>query len=138
MKRKFKCEAFSESVFNAREINMRNAIVRRLIRIASFVTCICFALALANCESTNFVPPPVTPQMTAVRKDQPVDLATLQAGRALFVSRCIECHTLPVVSRYDAVAWPWLVNDMSARSGLKPTEREALVAYILAARAQKK
>ena len=63
---------------------------------------------------------------------------TLREGRALFVSRCIECHTLPVVSRYDPVAWPWLVDDMAERASLKPGEREALVAYILAVRAQPK
>ncbi len=65
-----------------------------------------------------------------------IDERTLQEGRTLFVSRCIECHTLPVVSRYDPVAWPWLVNDMSTRAGLRPAEREALIAYILAVRAQ--
>jgi mono/diheme cytochrome c family protein len=115
---------------------MTDAIVRRLIRRGRPLACFSVAVALSNCESTNFVPPPVTPQMAVVRKDQSIDLATLRAGRILFVSRCIECHTLPAVSRYDAVAWPWLVNDMSARSGLKPAEREAVVAYILAARAQ--
>ena len=67
-----------------------------------------------------------------------VDESTLREGRTLFVSRCIECHTLPLVSRYDAVAWPWLVDDMAARASLKPAEREAVVAYILAVRAQTK
>jgi len=65
-----------------------------------------------------------------------IDESTLREGRRLFVSRCIECHTLPVVSRYDPVAWPWLVDDMSVRAGLKPAERKALVAYILAVRVQ--
>lgn len=102
-------------------------------------TCFFFALALISCESTNFVPPPVTTEMVSARKKgQAVNMATLEAGRRLFASRCIECHTLPVVSRYDAVAWPWLVDDMSDRSGLKPAEREAMVAYLLAARAQEK
>ena len=117
---------------------MGNAIVRRLIRRFGTLVCFCLVLALANCESTKFVPPPVTSQMAVVGKKQPVDLAMLQTGRTLFVSRCIECHTLPVVSHYDAVAWPWLVDDMSARAGLKPAEREALVAYLLAACAQPK
>ena len=63
---------------------------------------------------------------------------TLREGRALFVSRCIECHTLPVVSRYDPVAWPWLVDDMAGRASLKPAERDALVAYLLAVRVQTK
>jgi hypothetical protein len=111
----------------------------RFLRCLGLLVCTFFSFALADCQSTNFAPPPVTPQMAAVvRKQQQVDLATLQAGRTLFVSRCIECHTLPLLSRYDAVAWPWLVGDMAARASLKPAEREALVAYILAARAQTK
>jgi len=65
-----------------------------------------------------------------------VEERTLREGRALFVSRCIECHTLPLVSRYDAVAWPWLVEDMAGRASLKPAERDAVIAYILAVRAQ--
>jgi hypothetical protein len=69
----------------------------------------------------------------------PMTHEVIRAGaRAHFVSRCIECHTLPLVSRYDAVAWPWLVDDMAERASLKPAEREALLAYILAVRAQTK
>jgi hypothetical protein len=94
------------------------------------------ALGLVNCEITGFAPPPVTAEMAMWQKNAPVDLATLETGRMLFVSRCIECHTLPPVSRYDAVAWPWLVDDMAKRASLKSDERKALLSYLLAARAQ--
>jgi mono/diheme cytochrome c family protein len=112
---------------------------------------------LVSCESTNFAPPPVTSQMAIIGaqqhvrhgtnpSDSPPDesvqsadwrmhAVTLREGRALFVSRCIECHTLPVVSRYRAAVWPTLVDKMSGRANLKPAERESLVAYLLAARA---
>jgi len=60
----------------------------------------------------------------------------LREGRTLFVSRCIECHTLPAVSRYNAAAWPRLVDKMSGRANLKPAERDAIVAYLLAVRGQ--
>ena len=80
----------------------------------------------------------MTREVVRVGERAHIDQRTLQQGRTLFVSRCIECHTLPVVSRYDPVAWPWLVNDMSARAGLRPSERDAVVAYILAVRAQTK
>jgi mono/diheme cytochrome c family protein len=117
---------------------MTSHLVRRLRRLVhgvpTFVSLI-FAFALANCESTSFAPPPVTPQMAATGGPR-INLAMLQTGRSLFASRCIECHTLPALSRYDPVAWPWLVDDMAARASLKPAEREALLAYILAARAQ--
>jgi hypothetical protein len=103
---------------------------RSLILVGAFVGLV------VGCESTRFAPPVVTSKMATAGKGSQVNVATLEEGRQLFVHRCIECHTLPVVQRYDAVAWPWLINDMSARANLRPAEREALVAYILAVRAQ--
>ena len=88
---------------------------------------------LVSCESINYVPP-VTSQMATPRKGQHVDLAMLREGRTLFVHRCIECHTLPVLWRYSTEDWPGIVDSMSYRASLKPAEREAIVAYILAVR----
>jgi mono/diheme cytochrome c family protein len=67
-----------------------------------------------------------------------VDVAKLREGRALFVHRCIECHTLPAIWRYSAQDWPEIVNSMSHRASLKPAEREAVIAYILAVRANER
>jgi mono/diheme cytochrome c family protein len=86
---------------------------------------------LAACESTGFAPPPVTPQMAKTGRRE-VSLATLQQGRKLFVSRCIECHTLPPVSSRTAMKWPGAVDRMSARARLQPAERDALFAYLQA------
>jgi len=58
----------------------------------------------------------------------------LREGRRLFVHRCIECHTLPPLWRYGTEDWPEIVNSMSHRASLKPAEREAVIAYILAVR----
>jgi hypothetical protein len=90
-------------------------------------------LQLVSCELTNYVPP-VTPQMAAVSKGHHLDVATLREGRTLLVHRCIECHTLPPLWHYSVEDWPEIVNSMSHRASLKPAEREAIVAYILAVR----
>jgi hypothetical protein len=91
------------------------------------------ACLLASCELINYVPP-VTSQMATARKGQHVDLAMLREGRTLFVHRCIECHTLPALWRYSTEDWPKIVNSMSHRASLKPSQHEAIVAYILAVR----
>jgi len=91
------------------------------------------ACVLASCQLTNYVPP-VTPQMATARKGQSVNLAMLHEGRTLFAHRCIECHTLPVVWRYSSKDWPDIVDRMSQRASLKPAEREAIIAYIIAVR----
>ncbi|TMP91019.1 MAG: cytochrome c [Verrucomicrobia bacterium] len=99
-------------------------------KVSIFVVLACL---LVSCESTNYVPP-VTSQMTTAKKGQHVDLAMLREGRTLFVHRCIECHTLPVLWRYSTEDWPGIVDSMSHRASLKPAEREAIVAYVLAVR----
>jgi hypothetical protein len=101
-------------------------------RLSSFILFVCL---LASCETTNYVPP-VTPQMANTRNGQHSDLVRLREGRTLFVHRCIECHTLSALWRYSAQDWPEIVNSMSHRASLKPAEREAIIAYILAVRAQ--
>jgi len=85
-----------------------------------------------GCEYNNYyVPPVVTP---VAGRD--VDLATLQKGRTLFAHRCLECHTLPPIWHYRIEDWPLIVNSMAHRASLKPAEREAIIAYIRAVRAQ--
>lgn len=107
--------------------------MKRLFFLVGVAFCI---LAHAGCESGSYAP--MTPAVVRAGARAHVDETVLREGRTLFVSRCIECHTLPIVHRYDAAAWPWLVDDMSARAGLKRSERDAVVAYILAVRAQGK
>jgi len=39
-----------------------------------------------------------------------------------------------VVGRYSSKDWPDIVDSMSQRASLKPAEREAIIAYIIAVR----
>ena len=91
---------------------------------------------LTACESANYVPL-VTPQMAAATKGQRVDVATLREGRRLLVHRCIDCHTLPPLWHYAVEDWPNIINSMAHRASLKPAERDAILAYILAVRSQR-
>ena len=100
-------------------------------KILVFVAVIAGLLA---CESVNYVPP-VTQQMAVAKKGRRVDVATLREGRTLLVHRCIECHTLPPLWHYRIEDWPEIVDSMSHRASLKPAERDAVVAYIIAVRA---
>jgi hypothetical protein len=99
-------------------------------KLSIFVVLACI---LVGCQSTNYAPL-VTSQMATARKGERVELAMLREGRTLFVHRCIECHTLPLLWHYSTEDWPGIVDSMSHRASLKRAEREAIVAYILAVR----
>ena len=98
---------------------------------------VALACLFASCSLTNYVPS-VTSQMATARKGQQVDLAMLREGRTLFVHRCIECHTLPALRRYNTEDWLEIVNSMSHRASLKPAEGDAIIAYITAIRLSEK
>ncbi len=105
----------------------------KLKRFAIFAAAIVCLVDLNSCGTTNFTPPPVTAELAPAGARQHVELATLRQGRALFVSRCIECHTLPNVAQHSATEWPRLIDEMAGRASLKSRERDAVLAYILAA-----
>lgn len=90
-------------------------------------------VALVCCELASHAPPPVSAAMVKPG-DKRVDMAMLNDGRALFVHRCIECHTLPPFWHYSNEDWPRILDSMAHRAGLSPREREAILAYIRAIR----
>jgi mono/diheme cytochrome c family protein len=108
----------------------------KLKHLSIFAALVCIA-NLNSCQTISFAPPPlVTPELARAAGRQQVDLATLREGRSLFVSRCIECHTLPTASRFTESDWPCIVREMGGRANLKPVERDAVLAYILAVHSQ--
>jgi hypothetical protein len=105
---------------------------RRLLAPISAIV----AHLLVSCKSmTNYVPP-VTSEITPTKEGQQLGLGTLREGRILLAHRCTECHALPPLWHYSTEDWPEIVNSMSHRASLKPAERQAILAYILAVRAQ--
>jgi hypothetical protein len=103
-------------------------------KLATFAVAIICFVDLSSCSITSFAPPLVTVELTRAGARQHADIVTLRKGRELFVHRCIECHTLPPLWHYRTEEWPGIVNSMSRRASLKPAERDAVIAYILAVR----
>jgi mono/diheme cytochrome c family protein len=92
---------------------------------------VCLLVLFAGCAGPN--PPNVTPRMVAASPGGSVTVAQLQHGRSLFASRCIECHTLPALTDHSASEWPHIIDEMAGRANLKASEREEVLAYVLAA-----
>ena len=88
------------------------------------------AAVLAGCAVPNLAPP-VSPAMTA-RAGRPA--STLEEGRRLYTGRCATCHTIDPVGKYSAPRWREIIAEMADKAKLSPAEKDAVLAYILAAR----
>ena len=96
------------------------------------VVSVLITLFIASCA--NFAAPPeVSPTLISNARSDHVDAEQLQNGRRLFLSHCLECHTLPPVAKYSRNEWPHLVGRMSGRANLSAAEQTAIVAYLRAA-----
>jgi mono/diheme cytochrome c family protein len=94
-------------------------------------------LTLPGCALERFTPPPVSPELMAHARSDRADAQILSHGRALFVSRCLECHTLPSAAKHSPGEWPHLVSRMAARANLSASEETAITAYLRAASAMR-
>jgi mono/diheme cytochrome c family protein len=94
------------------------------------------ALVLASCETNSRRAPPVNAAFLRAGGQKVSEAGTLEAGRAIFVSRCIACHALPKVAKYDATRIPGIVSVMSRRAHLSAEQRDSVTKYLLAVRAQ--
>jgi len=89
-------------------------------------------LFIVSCA--NFAPPPaITPALIANARPDHASANDLATGRKLFVSRCLECHTLPSVTKHSPDEWPTLVSRMSGRANLSASDQCAIIAYLRAA-----
>jgi hypothetical protein len=82
-------------------------------------------IVLGGCTA---MPPPVT-AVDAERAH--VMLADLQQGRDLLVGKCGGCHAVPLPADLERAKWPSKVDEMSARAGLVPSQRELIAQYLV-------
>jgi hypothetical protein len=110
----------------------RPTILAHCNRCAAQMVSTIVVLFIVSCA--NLAPPPeVSPALIANAHYDHAEPQTLSLGRALFVSRCLECHTLPLVTKYSPHEWPHLVSRMSGRANLSASDQSAIVAYLRAA-----
>ena len=74
--------------------------------------------------------PPAVTAIDASRAN--VELADLQRGRSLLVSKCGGCHRTPSPGAYRGDRWPGKLDEMSARANLDVMQRHLIEAYVVA------
>src|SRR5438552_1655686 len=95
------------------------------------------AAFLTGCQSDlSSSAPPITTSFIQAGVRQNVNPQTLADGRKVFLNRCIVCHALPEVARFDAPRLTRIVGHMSGRANLSPKQHEALLKYLLTVRSQ--
>ena len=94
------------------------------------------AVILASCETSLKSAPPVTAAFIDASRQKMADAPTLEAGRKVFLNRCIPCHALPDMARQDPARIPRIVGWMSHRARLTPEQHEVLVKYLLAVKSR--
>ena len=83
------------------------------------------ALGLAACHSA----PPRATALDAQRGN--VELAELQRGRALMVTKCGNCHRPPLPSEHPAASWPEKLDEMASRANLDGDQRRLIQQYFV-------
>jgi mono/diheme cytochrome c family protein len=96
------------------------------------------ALALLGACQANLssAAPAVTASFLRAGARQGADSQTLTEGRRVYVNRCIQCHALPHVSKYDAPRLKAILAIMSRRASLTAEQHEAVLKYLLTVRSQ--
>jgi mono/diheme cytochrome c family protein len=100
----------------------------------SGLSAVCLAL-LGGCQAGPNVAFPTAQTLSGATAGQGGDISTLERGRKIYTTSCTECHVARTIAHYSPAQWQHYVGIMAPRAGLKPSDRAALEAYLLAARA---
>jgi mono/diheme cytochrome c family protein len=73
---------------------------------------------------------------TATARWPGVTAATLQGGHDLFLANCNGCHSYPDLTAIAEDEWPSILEKMAKKSHLNGDERDAVLHFVLASRAE--
>jgi mono/diheme cytochrome c family protein len=107
--------------------------MKPFLAVAALAVC---ALILASCETSLKSAPPVTAAFVRAGHRKDAEFRELEAGRKIFLNRCIACHALPNVANYNPGRIPGIVGWMSERAHLTPEQKDQVTKYLLAVRSQ--
>jgi mono/diheme cytochrome c family protein len=66
-----------------------------------------------------------------------VTASSLAGGRDLFLANCNGCHAYPELSAIADDRWPEILEEMAKKSHLGTEQRDAILHFVLASRAEK-
>lgn len=90
--------------------------------------------AVGGCKSGTAATFPTAAKIARTGPAQQSDMGTLEAGRRIYTTTCTECHVARPVAHSSTKQWRHRVDIMAPRAGLKPADKAAVEAYLVAAR----
>ncbi|SRR5260221_11415140 len=80
---------------------------------------------------------PATTQTTTIDSASAVaavstDPVVIEAGHAIFTTKCTKCHALKVVDNYTTDRWTGILKSMIPKAKLDDTESGQVTAYVMA------
>ncbi len=103
--------------------------VRALILISAAL-----AVALEACTGTGLSRAPlVTPEILAAGRGAGFDGASIERGRAIFITDCGRCHALTPPASLATDAWERILPRMADKARLSKEQAADVRAYVLAA-----
>jgi mono/diheme cytochrome c family protein len=87
---------------------------------------------LSSCHTSPNVAFPTARAVASTTQDS--DISTLARGRKIYTTSCTECHIARPIAQHSVEQWIHMIGIMAPRARLKPADRAALQAYVVAAR----
>ncbi len=98
-------------------------------RLLSICLPLIATLLIAGCVSLEQAAPPVA--MLGL-PEFGTQLASLQKGRVIYITRCAKCHSVEPVKKYTRSDWDNILPKMAVKTKLTTADDALVRAYVLA------
>lgn len=114
--------------------NQRHQITIKVLPILTIVSAGLFVSACTSNLAINFPIPDEVMLEQARLADTSADMATLQQGRILYLTKCTACHRAEPIGKYSLADWREILPDMSEESKFNARDEKAVSLYVLSYR----
>jgi hypothetical protein len=96
------------------------------------LTAITAVFAVSACGGGALHPDAADAEWASANRWPGTTVGDLETGRSIFASKCVGCHGLPRPDVKRSDEWPFVVDEMAARSRLSVADRDLVLRYLSA------
>jgi mono/diheme cytochrome c family protein len=94
------------------------------------LTLTCITSQILGCATLDQLAPPVPAILAHTPIADEQTIASMEAGRHLYITRCARCHSPEAVTAYTRDEWRTILPRMALETDLTPGEERAVAAYV--------